>query len=508
MTIGRQFCNGLPTPYTLHPVRTRYAPSPTGSPHVGNLRTAIYDWLLARHSGGTFIARLEDTDRDSSRYKPESIAEIEDALRFLGIVPDEWWVSGGPNAPYRQSGRLPRYQEIANGLVSEGKAYRCYCTEDRLKEMRELQMAEGKATGYDRHCRTLSDAERAGCEAQGLDSVVRLALPLSGEVTCSDAVFGDVTFDFKLLDDPVILKSNGWPTYHLAAMLDDHDTGITHVMRGEEWLSSAPKHIYLYEALGWEQPVWAHMPLILGSDKKKLSKRHGSTQFSDFIRAGYLPEALFNFLALLGWSPGEENREIFSVQEIVERFTLEGITKHPAVFDFEKLKWMNGEYIRSSSVARLSELCIPHLQEAGLVGAEVSDDERGYISKIIPLVQERMKLLSDVAPSTDFFFVDPSEPEEKGRRKWLTGDRAADVLNQSARWFGLAADPLTEESAELAADNIANAIGIERAVVIHTLRIAVTGRTVGPGLFETLAVLGKQKVLARLERAKSWVVNV
>ncbi len=488
-------------------VRVRYAPSPTGSPHVGNLRTAIYDWLLARKEGGEFIARLEDTDRDPARYKPEYIQDIERSLRFLGIEPDEWWVSGGPRAPYVQSERLDRYREVANLLIDKSHAYRCFCTEERLKQMREQQQTKGHSTGYDRLCRNLTEEDSKRSLGEGLSFVIRLAIPLEGTAQVEDAVYGHVEFDYRGQDDPVLLKSNGWPTYHLAAMVDDHDTGITHVIRGEDWLSSAPKHVFLFEAMGWEPPIFAHVPLIVGTDKKKLSKRHGSTTFTEFIEQGYLPEALFNFLVLLGWSPGEADRELFSREEIVERFGLGGISSHPAVFDYDKLRWMNGEYIRACSIDRLVELCLPYLEGFGLVSNPPSEEERAFVTKVIPLVSERIKLLSEVAPYTEFLFREPTEPEEKGRRKWLTGDRANDILTQAVRWFGMARDDLTEEGAELATDNIATTLGIERGPVIHTLRMAVTGRTVGPGLFETLAVLGKQRILARLERAKSWVIS-
>jgi glutamyl-tRNA synthetase len=372
--------------------------------------------------------------------------------------------------------------------------------------MRERQQSQGGASGYDRLCRNLPAEDVKRNLDQQNPFVVRLAMPLEGTAVLQDAVYGPVEFDYKLQDDPVLLKSNGWPTYHLAAMVDDHDTEITHIIRGEDWLPSAPKHLYLFEAMGWTPPIFAHCPLIVGTDKKKLSKRHGSTQFTEFIQQGYLPEALFNFLSLLGWSPGEANREIFSREEIVERFSLDGISNHPAVFDYDKLRWMNGEYIRSCSTERLIDLCVPYLAEAGHVQNPPAAEERAHLERVIPLVSERIKLLPEVVDRTEFFFVDPQTPEEKGRRKWLTGDGAMDILNQAIRWFGMARDELTPEAAELAVDNIATTLGIERGPVIHTLRIAATGRTAGPGLFDLLAVLGKSRILSRLETAKSWVV--
>ena len=327
-------------------VRVRYAPSPTGSPHVGNLRTAIYNALFAKKMGGQFIVRLEDTDRTPERYKPEAIAEIEESLRFLDVLPDEWWVTGGPVAPYVQSERLPLYQKYADQMIAEGKAYLCYTTKEELEEMRARQQAMGLPTGYDRRCRYLTDEDRARLEAEGRPRVVRLAMPLDGQTVVKDAVRGDIVFDNRTQDDQVLLKSDGFPTYFLACAVDDHLMGITHIIRGDDWLSSAPKLVAIYNALGWEPPIFAHVPLIIGQDKKKLSKRHGATEFMEFVRQGYLPEALVNFLLLLGWSAGEENRELFNREEILERFGLDGLSEHPAVFDYEKLKWMNGHYIR------------------------------------------------------------------------------------------------------------------------------------------------------------------
>ena len=487
-------------------VRVRYAPSPTGSPHVGNLRTALFDWLFARRHGGAFIARLEDTDRDPARYRPECIADIEESLRFLGIVPDEWWVSGGPHAPYRQSERLDRYRAVADELTAVGAAYRCYCTPERIQSMREEQLARGAPTGYDRRCRSLSERERREHEELGHAYVVRQAMPLEGRTTFRDVVYGEVTVENRNLDDHVLLKSNGWPTYHLAAQVDDRHMAITHVIRGEDWLPSAPKHALLYRSLGWPEPVWVHVPLLLGTDRKKLGKRHGATQFVDFIRAGYLPEALFNFLALLGWSPGEE-REIFSVQELIERFSLEAISRNPAIFDYEKLRWMNSHYLRQCAPERLVELCVPYLSEAGLVHSPPTADESERLLRSLPLAVERMRLLPDVVDVADYFLRDPEKPEEKGQRKWLAGPEAAARLDAWIRTIENGPDVLTVETAEAAANNVAEALHCERAPVIHTARVAVTGRTVGPGLFDILAVLGKETVARRLERARAWLIH-
>jgi glutamyl-tRNA synthetase len=484
-------------------VRVRYAPSPTGSPHVGNIRTAIFNWLFARAERGVFIARLEDTDRDPERYRPEHITQIEESLNSLGITPDEWW-KNRPAGEYVQSERLEYYRAAAQELIEKGWAYPCFCTLERLAEMRAEQQASGVGSGYDRRCRSLSPEDCDRLIADGAAHTVRLAVPLEGSTTYRDAVYGEITFENRLIDDQVLLKSNGWPTYHLAVVVDDHAHGITHVIRGEDWQPSTPKQILLYQAFGWEQPVWVHCPLIVGQDRKKLSKRHGSTKFVEFLDEGYLPEALFNFLVLLGWSAGDENREVFSRDEIVARFSIAGIGKSPAVFDYDKLRWMNGEYIRAMDPTELAARCLPYLKRAGLIADPPSQEERALVEKLMPLVAERLKIVSEVGGMTDYFFRDPVEADEKGRRKWLTGPNATARLEKAIEVFGDTAD-ITVESAELATDRIAELLAIERGPVIHTLRIATTGRTAGPGLFELLGVLGKGRVLSRLNHALTWV---
>src|SRR5579871_2857277 len=487
------------------PVRVRYAPSPTGSPHIGNLRTAIYNWLFARKEGGQFITRLEDTDRTPGRYFPEGVKDIEDSLRFLGILPDEWWVSGGPVGPYVQSERLPLYKEYAETLIANGKAYRCYCTKERLEAMRAEQQARGVPTGYDRRCRSLSEEERARSEAEGIPGVVRLAMPLEGKTVVHDLVRGDIVYDNRTQDDQVLLKSDGYPTYFLAVAVDDHLMGITHVIRGDDWLSSAPKFVAVIDAFGWQPPKLVHPPLILGPDKKKLSKRHGSTQFMEFIREGYLPEALFNFLVLLGWSAGEENIEILSIPEIIRRFTLEGLTEHPAVFDYDKLKWMNGHYIRASQPGRIIGYCLPYLIEAGLISDPPTPEELELARRVIPLEQERMKTLSEVADLVGFFFQDLNYPEDydpKAVSKWFGVAHLRPMLEQEIAAFE-ALPEWTAAGLEQATRAIAEDLQVGFAQVVHPTRVAATGRTVGPGLFETLWALGKQRVLDRLRRASS-----
>jgi glutamyl-tRNA synthetase len=482
------------------PVRVRYAPSPTGSPHVGNLRTAIYNWLLARKEGGQFLARLEDTDRTPGRYYPEGIWDIEDSLRFLGIVPDEWWVSGGPVGPYIQSERLPIYQKYAEELIASGNAYRCYCTKERLEAMRQEQQARGVPTGYDRRCRYLSDEERAQNEAAGLPCVIRLAMPLEGKTVVHDLVRGEIVYENRTQDDQVLLKSDGFPTYFLASAVDDHLMGITHVIRGDDWLSSAAKFVAVINAFGWEPPLLVHPPLILGADKKKLGKRHGSTQFIEFIAEGYLPEALFNFLVLLGWSTGEENKELLSIPEIIARFSLEGLSEHPAIFDYDKLKWMNGYYIRHSQPGRIIGLCLPYLIKAGLISDPPTTEELEYARRVIPLERERMKLISEVTDLVGFFFQKlefPNGYDEKAVAKWLSAPHLRPMLGKEITAFE-ALPEWTVEGLEAATRAVAAELDFEFGKIVHPTRVAATGRTVGPGLFETLWGLGRERTLARL----------
>ncbi len=482
-------------------VRVRYAPSPTGSPHVGNLRTAIYDWLLARKEGGQFLARLEDTDRSPERYRPEGIYDIEESLRFLGIVPDEWWVSEGAVGPYVQSERLDLYHNYANQLLDSGKAYRCFCTKERLDEMRQQQQANKQPTGYDRKCRNLS-AEQVQLNMEaGQTSVIRLAMPLEGVTILKDVIRGDISYENRLQDDQVLVKTDGYPTYFLACAVDDHHMGITHILRGDDWLSSAPKLVQVFNALGWEPPLFAHPPLILGPDKKKLSKRHGSTTFVDFISQGYLPEALFNFLVLLGWSTGDENREILSIPEIIQRFTLEGISEHPAILDYDKLKWMNGHYIRSSQPGRIIGLCIPFLVKAGLISDPPSQEELEYLRKVLPLEIDRMKLLSEAPELVGIFFrqlIFPEGYDEKAVAKWLRGEHVIPMLEMEITAYS-ALSEWTEANLEIETRRITEELGMEFAKIIHPTRVAATGRTVGPGLFETLEALGRERTISRMK---------
>ena len=384
------------------PVRVRFAPSPTGRPHVGNIRTALFDWLFARHTGGKFILRIEDTD--VARKVEGAVEAIMDGLRWLGLDWDEGPEVGGDYGPYFQSQRLELYQEAAERLVAQGDAYYCYCSPERLEAMRRSRSARKQPPGYDRHCRDLSPQERAQKEAEGIMPVVRFKTPLEGQTRFNDLIYGDVVFENSTIDDFVLLKSDGYPTYHLANVVDDHAMEISHVIRAEEWISSTPRHLLLYQALGLEPPQFVHHPMILGPDRAKLSKRHGAVSILEYREQGYLPETMFNFLALIGWSL-DDKTEIMSRQELVDNFSLERIGKTGAIFNREKLDWMNGVYIRSLSVDDFTQRALPFLDK-GLPPQVKRPLSIDYVRQIMPLIQERARTLAEVPELVEFFFVD------------------------------------------------------------------------------------------------------
>lgn len=483
-------------------VRVRYAPSPTGSPHVGNIRTALFNWIFARTQGGKFLVRIEDTDRN--RFVPGSEEDILFSLRWLGIDWDEGPEVGGPFAPYHQSQRTEIYREIAHRLVEEGKAYKCFCTPETLAEMRKEQEERKMPTGYDRRCRRLNKHEVQAREADGMPYVIRFAMPLEGETVYYDLIHKkEIPFKNVLTDDFVMLKSDGFPTYHLANVVDDHLMEITHVMRADEWVSSMPRHIQLYKALNWEPPHFCHLPLIMGPDGQKLSKRHGTVQFTEFIGEGYLSDAMFNFLALCGWSPGDD-REILSREEILGRFSLDRILDRPAVFHHDKLKWMNGHYIRELSPQAFVEHCMPYLEKEGLVSPEMDEATRIYITRVVQLEQDKVRLFSEIPDLVRYFFEEPKSVDEKAVQKWYGEPHIPQMLDALIQRLG-ALEAFNHEEVERVVREVIAWLGVPNGHVIHPVRVAVSGRTVGPSLFELMAVLGKERVLRRLERAKSWV---
>lgn len=474
-------------------VRVRIAPSPTGFMHVGNARTAIFNWLFARRHGGTFVWRVEDTDR--ARFVPEALEDQRAALDWLGIAPDEGPFSGGDFGPYLQSERLPRYAAHVDALLSGGHAYRCFCTPERLdavRRARELAKLKGR---YDRHCRNLSPTEAAARLAAGDRHTVRLKLPLEGTRVLSDVLRGEVAFDLAELDDPIIQKSDGWPTYHLAVVVDDQAMAITHVLRADEWIPSAPIHLVLYEAFGWPPPVYCHVPLVLSpSGKGKLSKREGGVEVRDYRAAGYLPEALFNYLALLGWAySGDE--EIFTPEMAAARFDLADIKVSPAAWNPEKLLWMNGHYIRALDPADLAQRLLPFLTGAGL---PATLDE---VRRLVPLVQERIGTLAEVVELVDFFWATSVAPDVAALvpPKLAPADVAAH-LRQAAAVLGASAD-WSPAGLEATLRDLAAALGVKPGPLFQPIRVAVTGKRVAPPLFDTLALVGRDTVLDRLTAA-------
>ncbi|MFC1978584.1 glutamate--tRNA ligase [Chloroflexota bacterium] len=479
------------------PVRVRFAPSPTGIPHIGNMRTALFDWLYARHTGGKFILRIEDTDQ--TRKVDGAEEKIYESLEWLGLDWDEGPDIGGGYGPYRQSQRLDLYQSAAKRLVEQGHAYYCYCSSERLTEMRAEQSKRKEPPRYDFHCRNLTLAQRLAEEAKGIAPVVRFKIPLEGKTSFDDVVYGKVEFENALLDDLVILKSDGFPTYHLANVVDDHMMQISHVIRGDDWLSSAPKHMLLYDALKYNAPQYAHMPLTLGKDKAKLSKRHGATALLDYKNMGYLPEAMMNFLVLLGWSL-DDKTEIFSRDDLVKHFSLERISRTGAVFDLDKLNWFNGYYIRQLTVGGLIERITPILdKELPDVIKRPIDEE--YLRRIVPLIHERLKLLNEITDLVSFFFVeDVQHNADELVGKKMTMELAINALQASLNKLSSLSD-FNSDSLEEIIRSLADELGLKSGQLFGTLRVATTGRSVAPPLFQTMDVLGKDRCLKRMESA-------
>jgi len=482
----------------MEAVRVRYAPSPTGFQHIGGVRTALFNHLFARASHGAFILRIEDTDRE--RYQPEALEDIYRTFAWLGFHWDEGPDCGGPHAPYQQSERAQLYRRYARELVAGGHAYDCYCSTARLESLKEEQRKANLPQGYDRRCRALNAAERGKLEAEGLRPVVRLAVPLEGATVFEDRLLGRIeTANRDISSDPVLLKSDGFPTYHLANVVDDHLMEITHILRAQEWLPSTPLHVLLYSGLGWTPPAYCHLPMVLGQDGQKLSKRHGATRMSEFREKGYLPEAILNYIALLGWSY-DATTELFCLAELERLFSLERLNKAPAVFDYKKLDWFNGLYIRKLAPQRLAALLLPFLQGAGLVANPPSAAEEQRVRGLVPLVQERLVLLADVVPLVRFLFREVSPAVEDLVPKKLDRVRAAQLLAQAAGLLeGFASRD--EQGNEAAFRGLAEKLGVKLGDLLQPVRVAVTGSRASPPLFASLALLGVEESLRRVHRA-------
>lgn len=490
-------------------VRTRFAPSPTGLLHIGGVRTALFEILFAHRHGGKAILRIDDTDRE--RLVPGAIQSLIEDLSWAGLHFDEGPSDdeisladsayqgglgiGGPFKPYVQSQRAKRYKEIAEELIRLGCAYRCDCTPERLEKERQEQTERKEMIGYSGYCR-----DRA--VPASVPHVVRFKIPENRPIVLSDAVKGEVRWEQIILRDPVLLKSDGFPTYHLATVVDDHDMKISHVLRADEWLSTAPLHLLLFEALGWEAPVFGHLPPVLGTDGKKLSKRHGATFLSSFREAGYLPEAILNFMALIGWSPGEgEEKEIFDLDELTRRFSLDRVNNSGGVFSYDKLKWMNGVYIRSLGGADLEARLRPFLIAAGLQ----VDDEK--LKRITPHIQPRLELLPDAIPLVEFLFKDTIQRDLSAMlKKGMDAAKACEICSRAAE--AVAALPTFDAaSIEAALRKLAEDLGVASGPVFIVVRIAITGQKVTPPLFESLFALGQSESVHRLKETADLLAS-
>jgi glutamyl-tRNA synthetase len=484
------------------PPRVRFAPSPTGYLHVGGARTALFNWLFARRHGGTFVLRIEDTDAERSSW--EMVAGIVDGLRWLGLDWDEGPDIGGPHAPYFQSQRLEKYQSHAHALVRDGHAYFCYCQPAELQRKRADAEARGEAWSYDRACLQRDPAELARLEAAGAPRAARFRVP-PGQTRFKDLVHGDITFDNANIEDFVILRSDGQPTYHLSVVVDDIDMAITHVVRGDDHISNTPKQVLLYQAFGAPEPQFAHVPLIMGPDKKRLSKRHGATSVMEYHRLGYLPEAMVNFLALLGWSPGGD-REVFSRDELATLFALEGISGGNAVFNAEKLDWFNQQHIGRLPGGELLRRIEGRLREAGLWRGTLATSESLWIVSVLDLLKPRVKKLDQLVEELRPFLVDRPEIDPAAASKHLSSDVRPLLAQLAASLENL--EPFDAATAEQTLRAAAEQAGVKAAALIHATRVAVTGRAVSAGLFDLLVLLGRHRVGERLRHAVNYTPSL
>ena len=462
-------------------VRVRFAPSPTGYLHIGGVRTALFNWLFARHEKGRFILRIEDTDRE--RSTPEAIQAILDGMKWVGLDWDE--------GPLYQTDRLAIYKEQADRLLAEGKAYLCYCTEEELEARRKEALARKELPKYDGRCR-----RRSGAAPAGVSPVTRFVSPQDGQTTVHDLIKGDVTFDNAQLDDLVIVRSNGMPTYNFGVVVDDARMAITHVIRGDDHLNNTPRQILLYQALGYEPPLFGHLSMILGMDKVKLSKRHGATSVLEYQEAGYLPEALVNYLVRLGWSHGDQ--EVFSTQEMIEKFSLANITRSPAAFNPEKLLWLNGHYLKTADTTRVAELLLPFLRKRGVLDGGAQPD-LAWLRKLVVALRERSQTLVEMADKAAPFFQESVMMDQDAAKKFLTVAvqpafaRLVAVLDQTSVF--------EHDALEQGFKSVLAETGLSMGKLAQPVRVALTGGTVSPGIFDVMALLGRERTLARLKKA-------
>lgn len=483
--------------------RLRFAPSPTGYLHIGGLRTALYNFLFAQQNNGKFILRIEDTDQ--TRFVEGAIENLIESLKWSGITYDEGVfvenhkvVQKGEYGPYIQSERLDIYKKYVDELIEKDEAYHCFCSKERLESVREEQRVKGLVPKYDGFCKNIPLEEAKRRVANGEEHVVRLKLPHNRDIKFNDLVRGDIVINTNDIDDQVLLKSDGFPTYHMAVVVDDHLMNITHIVRGEEWLPSTPKHIYLYEAFGWEKPVYVHLPTVLNNDRKKLSKRQGDVSVDDFKNKGYLPEGLINYLALVGWSP-ENNEEILSMDEMIEKFSFERVSKTGGIFDKDKLDWVNGHYIRSSSVEKITELVIPLLKEANYIDEKFANENKEWLMVLVDTVKESLSSLIEIVEKVKFVFDEDVEAIEEGALELLKGEQVP-VLMTAIKDELSSIDSIDMEYAKTFMKTIQKATGIKGKNLFMPTRVAITGSEHGPEMVNILYLLGKDKIIKRVDK--------
>lgn len=516
-------------------VRVRYAPSPTGMQHIGGVRTALFNYLFARSKGGKFILRLEDTDR--TRYDEKYVKNLYDTMSWLGIDWDEGGEKGGEYGPYVQSERFEMYKKYAEELVEKGEAYYCFCDAERLERIRKIQTENKMAPGYDRNCRHLTPEEVKENLAKGIPHVIRLKVPLEGETKFHDHLLGDIIWKNEdISPDPVLLKSDGFPTYHLANIVDDHFMKVSHVMRAQEWIPSTPLHVQMYRSFGWEHPEFCHLPMVNGADGKKLSKRHGSTSLNEFRARGYLPQAIVNYVALLGCSY-EEGKEFYTLDELAKAFKLEHLNKAPAVFDYKKLEYYNGNYIRMLSDEDLYKWTLPFITGTGDAALEINPDNpqpkpkvgpeysgialgddgepvcvdksmnmssadvKAALMQLMPLIKERLKYLTDAAEMVKFLFTEPAVPPKTDIIPKRLDEAQTKAVLLKSKDFVSEIFGKSHEEAEDVARKMSEEMGVKMGDFMMPIRMAVTGSRVSPPLIGSILILGKEKALARLDKA-------
>lgn len=475
-------------------LRVRFAPSPTGYLHIGGARTALFNWLYARHYNGSFILRIEDTDR--MRSTPEAVKAILDGMKWLGLDWDEGPEKGGEYGPYFQTERLDLYREFVDKLLEIGAAYYCYCSAEELADRRKKQFADGKPAIYDRKCLNLSEAEKRQLEKEGKKPAIRLKMP-DRKIVVHDLIKGRMEFDSKLLSDFVIEKSDGIPTYNFAVVIDDILMDISLVMRGDDHISNTPKQIVIYQALDIAIPEFAHIPMIMGPDNTRLSKRHGATSVMEYQRMGFLPEAVLNYIAHLGWSSGT-NQEIFSIKELIENFTLDKISNHSAIFDMEKLNWFNNEYLKRLSDEKYVEMLIPFLKDAGYIELPLSEEKERWLRKVASLMKSRVRNFKQFLEYGDYFFIEDFTVEDNAV-KILEQNGVRDILEHLVKRLKEIKD-WKEENIESEVREMANQLSLKGKQIIHPTRVSLSGKTIGPGLFSLMEALGKEINIKRLEK--------